>query len=46
MMTDEDKERVEELAPDTDGFWNDPEKVLHLIDLIFLLEDGRETIPS
>lgn len=46
MMTDEDEKRVEELAPETDGFWKDTEKVLHLIDLIFLLEDGRETIPS
>ena len=46
MMTDEEKKMVEELAQETDGFWNDTEKVLHLIDLIFLLEDGRETIPS
>lgn len=45
-MTDEEKKRVEDLARETDEFWKDPEKVLHLVDLIFLLEDGRETIPS
>lgn len=45
-MTDEEEKRAEDLARETDGFWKDPEKVLHLVDLIFLLEDGRETIPS
>ena len=32
--------------PDTEHFWEKPENIMHLIDLIFLLEDDKEKIPS
>ena len=31
---------------DAEKIWNDPNKILALIDLIFLYEENKEVIPS
>ena len=36
----------EELIRETDRFWEDPEKIMRLIDLLFLWEDNKKNIPS
>lgn len=36
---------LEELSKETEGFWDNPQNILNLIDLLFLFDDG-EQIPS
>ena len=36
----------DELIRETDRFWEDPEKIMRLIDLLFLWEDNKKNIPS
>lgn len=45
----EEKETIqvtEEQIRETDRFWDDPKRVLALIDLLFLDEDRKKIIPS
>lgn len=46
MKENEQPRVTDELIRETDGFWNDPKKVLLLIDLIFLFDDGHGQLPS
>ena len=45
MVEKEQTQVPEELVRETEGFWNDPQKVMILIDLLFLWDD-REQICS
>lgn len=45
----EEKEEIqvtEEQIRETENFWDDPKRVLALIDLLFLDEDRAKIIPS
>ena len=45
----EEKENIqvtEEQIRETENFWDDPKRVLALIDLMFLDEDRKKIIPS
>lgn len=45
----EEKEIIqvtEEQIRETENFWEDPKRVLALIDLLFLEEDRKKIIPS
>ena len=44
MMTD--KIKPEDYPVLGEKFWEKPENVLRLIDLIFFFDDNKETIPS
>ena len=45
-MKEEETRVSEDLIRETDRFWEDPRNVMNLIDLIFLLDDDKKTIPS
>ena len=47
MVQDLDDDLLEVERERIDRFWEDPDNVMHLVDLIFLMEDpDREIIPS
>lgn len=39
QMDSEKCEMTDDLIRETDRFWEDPQKIMHLIDLLFLWED-------
>ena len=40
-------EMTDDLIRETDRFWDDPKKIMNLIDLLFLLDDpDKKQIPS
>ena len=46
-MSEKEQLKVSEnLIQETDRFWEDPKKIMMLIDLIFLNEDSKTIIPS
>lgn len=47
MVQDLDDDLLEVAEERLEHFWEDPQNVMHLVDLIFLMEDpDREIIPS
>lgn len=45
MVEKEQSQVSEDLIRDADNIWNDPQKIMRLIDLLFLWDD-KEQIPS
>lgn len=45
MTEERDKEPKEDLQGETEGFWDDPRKVMALIDLLFLWDDPEGERP-
>lgn len=45
MTEERDKKPKEDLQKDTERFWDDPGKVLALIDLLFLWDDPEDGRP-
>lgn len=45
-MTEEKKVMSEETSGIVEHFWEKPENILRLIDLIFLCDEGRDLPPS
>ena len=37
---------TDDLIRETDRFWDDPKKILNLIDLIFFFQEDKDNIPS
>ena len=46
MEEEESIQVTEEQIRETENFWDDPKRVLALIDLMFLDEDRKKIIPS
>jgi hypothetical protein len=47
MVQDLDDDLLEVDREKVEHFWEDPENVMHLVDLIFLMEDpNKEIVPS
>lgn len=47
MVQDLDADLLEVEKEKLEHFWEDPENVMHLVDLIFLMEDpNKEIVPS
>lgn len=45
-MEEESIQVTEEQIRETENFWEDPQKVMYLVDLLFLDEDRNKIIPS
>ena len=42
MKEDEQHQLTDEMIRETDRFWEDPKKIMTLIDLLFLFEDPEK----
>ena len=45
-MKEEETRVSEDLIRETDNFWDDPQKIMNLIDLIFLMDEDKEKVCS
>ena len=46
MKEKEQHPATDDMIQGADRFWDDPRKIMNLIDLLFLWEDDKKTIPS